>query len=334
MKQFLFAFICLAGTATIAQAQQTPHEIAYNYMRSGDNDNAILVLNKALQQDASSQQLLQDLAMAYFLKKDFAHAKEQVKILLEREDADVISYQIAGNVYKALEEMKDADKMYKKALKKYPHSGPLFNEYAELIADQNPNAAIKLWERGIEADPSYPANYFNAASFYYGTNDKVWTLIYGEIFVNMEPMTDRGKEMRKVLLTVYKERLFNNGSDDGLDNSPFAKAVLDTWNKQSSLTGRGLTVETLTSIRTKFILDWYTKYGTQFPFKLFDYHQQLIKEGMFEAYNQWLFGAAESLSAFDEWARTHATAYKNFTDFQKNRVFKMPAGQFYQVVSK
>lgn len=334
MKHFFFALLCLAGAATIAQAQQSPHDVAFAYMRTGDNDNAILVLTKALQQDAANQQLTQDLAMAYFYKKDYAHAKEQVKILLDKSDPDVISYQIGGNVYKALEEVKEADKMYRKALKKYPHSGPLYSEYGELLSAQKNSAAIKLWERGIEADPAYPANYYNATTYYYATNDKVWALIYGEIFVNMEPMTERSNEIKKVLLVTYKERVFSNPKDDGFDNSPFAKAVLETYGKESALVSKGLTVETLTMIRTKFILDWFSTYGQKFPYKLFDYHQQLIKEGMFEAYNQWLFGALDNLPAFDQWTKTHATAYKNLTDFQRNRVFKMPQGQFYQVVSK
>lgn len=43
--------------------------------------------------------------------------QKQWKVPIDRDDADVICYQIAGNVYKALEEVKECDKMYKKALK-------------------------------------------------------------------------------------------------------------------------------------------------------------------------------------------------------------------------
>ncbi len=50
---------------------------------------------------------------------------------------------------------------------------------------------------------------------------------------------------------------------------------------------------------------------------------------MFEAYNQWLFGTVENLSAYDNWIKAHADAHENFTAFQKNRVFKIPAGQYY-----
>ena len=40
---------------------------------------------------------------------------------------------------------------------------------------------------------------------------------------------------------------------------------------------------------------------------------------MFDAYNQWLFGAAENLTAFQAWTTTHSDDYTRFTDFQKGR---------------
>ena len=44
-----------------------------------------------------------DLVMSFYLKRDYAKAMEGAKVLIDRDDADVICYQIAGNVYKALE---------------------------------------------------------------------------------------------------------------------------------------------------------------------------------------------------------------------------------------
>src|SRR3712207_8182263 len=42
------------------------------------------------------------------------------------------------------------------------------------------------------------------------SKDKVWSLIYGEIFVNMEFLTERATEMKKLLVSAYREKLFNN----------------------------------------------------------------------------------------------------------------------------
>lgn len=297
-------------------------------MKTGDHDNAILVLNKAIQTDPDNEQLIQDLALAYYYKKDFTQAKTYAKKLADRDDADVTSYQIAGTVYRALEETKEAEKVYKKAMKKSPASGALYSEYGEMLWSKNDDGAIKQWEKGIEMDPSYAGNYYHAATYYHFTKNKVWPIIYGEIFVNMEYLTERATEIKKMLLSEYKEKLFLNSTDDKKP-SPFASAVAETFAKQASLTGKGLTVETLTMIRTKFILDWFAKYGDQYPFRLFDYQRQLIREGMFEAYNQWLFGPVENLSQFDQWTKTNAEAYKKFSTFQRNRIFKMPPRQFY-----
>ena len=101
-------------------------------------------------------------------------------------------------------------------------------------------------------------------------------------------------------------------------------------NKQSSLANKGATIENLTMIRTRFILEWFHLYAARFPFRLFDYQRQLIQEGMFNAYNQWLFGTSTNLAAFEHWTKTHTTEYNSFTTFLKSRVFRMPPNQYYQ----
>jgi tetratricopeptide (TPR) repeat protein len=331
MKKILLSLLSITLVLGAFAQEESIKDVARNYMRTGDWDNAILVLNRAIAQEPNNLEYQKDLAMTYYYKKDFARALKQVEPMVDRDDADEAVYQIAGNVYKALEEVKEAEKLYKKGLKKFPKSGPLYSEYGELLWAKQDYNAIKEWEKGIEMAPAFAGNYYNAALFYYYTQDKIWTIIYGEIFVNMEYLTERATEMKKLVLSSYKEKLFNNidaGKEDK-KKTAFAKAVQATYNKQASLVNRGMNAETLNMVRTKFILDWFNTYGKNFPFKLFEYQQQLIKGGMFEAYNQWLFSSVENLPAFDQWTKNNADAYNKFTTFQKGRVFKMPSGQFY-----
>jgi tetratricopeptide (TPR) repeat protein len=328
-------FLLISASMVSAVSAQTPMETARNFMATGDWDNAIVVLNSAIRQDQENLELRKYLVLSYTYKRDFTKALEIVKPLLDRDDLDVQTYQAAGNVYRALAMTKDGEKMFKKALKKFPNSGPLYSEYGELLWDNQDYDAIELWEKGIDVYPSYAGNYYNAASYYYFTKDKVWTLIYGEIFVNMEYLTERATEVKRMLLDTYKQKLFTEpeGKNDKNKND-FSKAVLETFEKQSSLVSRGITIETLNMIRTRFILDWFANYTAKYPFRLFDYQQQLIREGMFEAYNQWLFGPVENLSAFDQWTKTNNEAYASFSTFQKGRVFKMPTGQHYNAQKK
>jgi hypothetical protein len=149
----------------------------------------------------------------------------------------------------------------------------------------------------------------------------------------MESLSERGASMKGLLLQGYKEKLFAEADimkGEEKNKSEFAKAFLQGIGKQSSLTNNGINTETLTMIRTRFILDWYESNAAKFPFKLFDFQRQLLQEGMFNAYNQWLFGASENLAAYDNWTKAHAEEYEAFSKFQKSRIFKMPAGQYYQ----
>jgi Tfp pilus assembly protein PilF len=329
----LFTLFSLAITSFSQDDVKTMHENAKAFMRSGDFDNAAIVLTRALQKEPKSLELQKDLVMSYYMKRDYTKALEGAEALIDRDDADVIVYQIAGNVYKALEEVKDCEKMYKKGIKKFPKSGPLYSEYGELLWATRNYSAIDQWEKGIQVDPAYSGNYYNAALFYFFTKDKVWSVIYGEIFVNMESLSERGTAMKQLLLQAYKEKLFVEADlmkGEEKNKSEFAKAFLQSINKQSNLASKGLTPEVLTMIRSRFILDWYQTYASKYPFKLFDYQRQLLQEGMFEAYNQWLFGAVDNLAAYDSWTKTHVEQYEAFDKFQRNRIFRMPSGQYYQ----
>jgi hypothetical protein len=99
---------------------------------------------------------------------------------------------------------------------------------------------------------------------------------------------------------------------------------------QADLAGTGINAESLTSIRTKFLVSWFEGSAGKYPYKLFDHLQYMLREGLFEAYNQWLFGAASNMTMFQQWSSNNPKKVSDFTYYQKNRVFRMPAGQNYQ----
>jgi tetratricopeptide (TPR) repeat protein len=299
-------------------------------MRQGDYSNASLVLTRALQQDPQNLEISKDLALDYLLQKEFTKGIDIVKPLLERDDADDQAFQIGASLYKGTNDIKEAEKVYKKALKKFPSSGAIYNDYGETLWSQGDITAIKQWERGIEKDPEFSGNYYNSARYYYFSKDKVWSIIYGEIFLNLETFTTRTAEMKTILLESYK-KLYNDpeyfkNTDDKVN---FERAWLEVMNKQSDIAGLGVNVESLTMIRTRFILNWFDQYGKKMPLHLLEYHRLLLQEGLFEAYNQWIFGVAQNLQAYQNWTTTHPQEYNEFSKFQKNRMFKIPKGQYY-----
>src|SRR5215218_336700 len=116
------------------------------------------------------------------------------------------------------------EKVYRKGLKKFPESGPLYNDLGELQWSQQDYDAIKQWEKGIETDPSYSKNYYNAARFYFMSTDKVWSILYGEIFLNMEPMSARAPEIKQLLMDSYKKLFTDTDLEQGSkDKNDFVK---------------------------------------------------------------------------------------------------------------
>lgn len=331
-KLSLFFMLFLAITFARAQDSKQMHENGKIFMRQGDYANAILVLNRALQSDPKNLAITKDLAFSYYLQKDNEKALETIRTIIDNDDADDQVYQIAGNIYKQQEQPKEAEKLYKKALKKFPSSGPLYNDLGELLWSQKNYEAIKQWEKGIEEDPSYSKNYYNAARYYFLTTDKVWSILYGEIFVNMEPLSAKTPEIKQILLDSYK-KLFTDADmeQNNKEKNLFVKRYLQGMSKQMSIAETGINTETLSMIRTRFILEWFNdKNSAKQPFKLFEQQQQLLREGMFEAYNQWLFGPAQNLTAYQSWVNLHSMEADAFNKFQTGRIFKIPTGQYYR----
>ena len=91
-------------------------------------------------------------------------------------------------------------------------------------------SAIDQWEKGIQVDPTYAGSYYNAALYYFYTKDKVWSLLYGEIFVNTWKVLRTGAAaIKQLLLKGYKEKLFAEADlmkGEEKNKSEFAKAFL------------------------------------------------------------------------------------------------------------
>jgi len=331
MKKILSLLLVFNSAFAFAQPADVQQmlETARAFQRQGDYDNAILVLIKATQAVPGNTEVTKELAFTYYIAGQNDKALNEIKKLADAEDADEQVFQIAGNIYKSKQDLKEADKLYKKGLKKFPSSGALYSEYGEVLYLKDPGSAacIATWEKGIEVDPNFSSNYYNACRFYATSGNNLWSILYGEVFVNLESYSTKTIEIKNLLFDTYKQWFLANNNENKA--SAFEQQVTATLNKQNKEASFGLTPEALTSIRTRFILEWYNT-GTERPaFRLFDYQKQLLQDGLFEAYNQWLFGSVVSTAVYQNWVTTHTEENAAFVKFQRGRIFKIPAGQYY-----
>jgi tetratricopeptide (TPR) repeat protein len=316
----------------IAKAQDAKHlhEMGKNYLVEGDYPNAEEMLINAFQKDSLNLSIIKDLTLCLYFEKDFKRALFYINTTFEKGIADDQCYQIEGNIYKEMNQLDEAKKVFAKGIGKYPQNGAFYNELGE-IAEWNHNPeCIIYWEKGIEKDAEYPKNYYNACKYYNAINNNIWCILYGEIYANMDPIGKKTPKIKEMILDSYK-KLFS----DWIKNVPlkeknkFAEKINAILGNQSSMASEGITLSNLMIIRTRFILDWYNDKSEKFPFKLFDFHQKLLKEGLFEAYNQWLFGSSENLVAFQNWTQLHNIEYANFMKLLKSGSFKIAKDQYY-----
>jgi len=336
MKKYYFSFLlvfflCTENSFAQESAAQL-HDNAKAFTQQGDYSNAVLVLKRAEQLAPDDIEIKKDLALNFYLEKENDKALEKIKEVLDMDGVDDQSYQIAGNIYQALGQGPEAEKNYHKGIKKFSSSGALYNDLGQLeIELHNDLLAIDAWENGIKADPSYSTNYYNACKYYYLNGDRVWSIIYGETFLDMEPSGSTSPEIKDLLLDDYKQ-LFADADllKNNKDKNKFTQAFLETMNKQMDVVATGITPESLTMIRTRFVLEWFNTYADKYPFRLFEFQRQLLQDGMFDAYNQWIFGASQNLAAYQSWTTTHSSEYEAFSHFQYGRTFKIPSGQYYK----
>lgn len=316
-----------------ATAQQAEYK---KLIMQGEYVAAEMQLEKALAAAPNDLTLLKDKLFLQFLQRDFAAAIELGKKLSERTDADFQVFQQLGLTYAAIADYKEAEKLYIKGIQRFPTSGVLYADYGAMLQAAGKKAeAIVQWEKGIATDPNYPGNYFYAVKHYALADDWFPVMLYGELFLNLESFSQRTTEIKNLLYESCK-RIFSlpdmlQAIPANRKPSAFEKAVLGNFSKFAPMIREGVTPEILTAIRTRFLLAWMqSDLVKQFPYELFQHLNQLLREGHFDAYHQWLFGMVASPSAYQLWLNSHETEVEKFKKYQRSNLFKIPVGQYYR----
>ena len=334
--KYVFLLLVLVNTVCSLQAQeqtaQVMQENARTLMQGGDFDNAIILFEKAKRKEPNNIDIQKDLCYTNFLKRDFARAVEVGKEMVDNPNADPQAFQILGLAYKAIASYKEAGVLYRKALKKFPNSGVIYNEYAEIYAlDNEIEEAITQWEKGIEVDPGYSSNYYNATLYYIRRGNWLRAAIYGEYFLNLESYSTRTEEIKPQVLIAYKSLLIPGTLQqlkDAKTNSAFEKTLIDVLlNASAGIKTPGM--EELLTIRTRFIIEWISTKQKQFPYRIFEQQQYLLSQGLFEAYQYWMFQPSIPEDQYENWLKKHTKEMEGFKTFQGSRVFKVQVGQYY-----
>lgn len=325
MKHFLrylssFTILLIALQASAQTRWPSPEiEQMYNEARGqltqGNLQQAIMLYSRAIRIAPDVMVLHRDLANAYYLAGYYEEAQKTLEPIIKSGQADEQSFQVMSASYLEQKEDKKARSYLQKGLERYPHSGMLYNQMGKMHEDlQKEEEALTNWLEGIEQDPAYHLNYYDAARTYMRTNKTVWAIIYGELFINLEQQTARANETRTMLLAAYK-RLFNSFAVGDMPKykskekisapTGFEGAVYNTYLKLSPVVSDGFNIENLIMLRTRFMIEWGEENAARYPFTLFKRQDDMLRKGYFDTYNQWLFGKAISPQEYDAWNKFH-----------------------------
>ena len=323
---------------------------AIKLMEGGEIDKSIKLLEEAKKLDPKNINYPYEIAYAHYLDKNYKSAIKILESLTKHANDNDRVHQLLGNSYSMNEQREKAIEAYEKGLKKFPNSGSLYLERGNMeLFIKEYGKALGYYEKGIEVNPSFPSNYYWAARIYCGSDEEVWGMIYGEIFMNIERNTKRTAEISKLLFETYNNEIkitsdssysvsFSKSasinvkslSEPNKMKLPFGIGVYEPTIMFSMIDIKSINLQSLHKLRSNFI-DNYFKNGhnKNYPNILFNYQKEVKEAGQLEAYNYWILMKG-SEDEFGKWRTANKEKWENFVKwFNDNGLKVTDSNKFY-----
>jgi tetratricopeptide (TPR) repeat protein len=329
---FLVPYNLSAQTDSLQKKNNELFRKALQLREDKKTDESGKILTQLVLQQPSGMNYLYELAFHHCIKKEFDIAISKLTPVLDNKNVNDQIYQLLGHIYDVKGQKELAKQTFQKGLKKFPDSGPLYLESAMLpLAAGKYDEALAFIEKGIELDPAFPSNYYYAARIYCNSDDKVWGLIYGEIFMNLERNTYRTLEISKLLYDTYQKSIrftsdstcLVNFSDVGsykITGSGDATKLsmsygLNVYQPVISMSVFGIQKFDLASvcrIRSRFIQYYFSSGANKkYPVILFDYELSMWNNNLLDAYSYWLLQKGNE-KEYLQWKEKNKDAFNAF----------------------
>lgn len=356
------AFFCLLSVSVLAQTETGTKQalvLAQQALELVDKQQlytkALELLAKARKLDPQNPNYIYETAYVYYAQKNYAQAIKELKRITNKGKApDARYYQLLGNAYDLSNQSSKAADAYTDGIKKFPNAGGLYLELGGMAYKSgNNDEAVELWEKGIQNDPSFPSNYYWAAKLYCHSSEKIWGILYGELFMLLEPNAPRAEEMSQLLYSTYQECMVVNpnsswqnwvsfserahmyimlGAGEEGEQTPFQVAVDEVMSNSLKPEMKDKSIADLYQLRLLFLKNWNAKaYNKPYENLVFDWWQQVKDAGFLEAYTYWLFRKGIP-TEFDIWLRYNTTEFKAFLQWYNSHPLKLsPQQRFYRL---
>lgn len=349
-KLIIFILIIVPFYTVLSQSnKEVAKELnteAVKLMDQGEVDKSLELLLKASELDPENIDHPYEMALAYHINKSYAKSIEILESIKNSPNATDLVYVQLGNSYDMNGNREKAFETYQIGIDSFPNSGKFNQELGNIAyAEEEYNKAISFWKDGIKANPNYSTNYYKLAKIFSFTKEKIWTLLYGEQFILLQPGTRRTEEISKLLFQTYQEIhdvetdytsidlltdkgfmiLMENPNDTtriNIRQGPFEGVYAYSFLASSVHFKDKVDFASITEARNTFLHFWFNVEESykSYQIDLFDYQKSMQKNGVFDAYTFWLLSQGNP-EEFQTWYNQNEEKVSEFaTWFDKNRL--------------
>jgi hypothetical protein len=198
-------------------------------------------------------------------------------------------------------------------------------------------AEFKKLEQKALKDYSKPDSYELLATSFGGTTEKVWAVIYGEVYCNLATDSADIDRIGALVYQWYEKSLSKTAkglSADLTESAQGAKSQVpfESQFEMSFLMGASftkdavpLTIQKLAAIRKTQLALWGQKKLPETA--LMRRQEAILSAGHLDAYNYWLFKGARP-EEFKDWLKEHQTQYQAWLDWQGKNKFDIQSPDF------
>jgi len=331
---WVIIFVSVLGSGVSIHAQDIQEhfkEKAENAKAQGNYRDAIIEYEKLIEHNPQNPEYLFQKAMCYYRLGDYNTSIRLSNSLVDQYPFTAKYYRLLGNSYDLQGDYFTALEILEMGNNNIKNTGELYLDLGiiEMIRGDK-FAAINYWEKGIDKAPSFGENYYWAAKHYANTNEKVWVLIYAEIFLNLERSTDRFNEISKLLYDTYVEVLNEKDGDyeiylprSSANNfydiyRAIIRQIIEEGKLLKPVVVNGAISEShlggISQARERFIEIWNESYSTAVTCNLFVYHNDMMRRGLFDSYTHWLMINAKP-KYFMSWQKLNTMSYQKFINW-------------------
>lgn len=361
-KQLIAIMLLIIGSIDLGVAQSKDKKsIAEDYYHAAitacdiekDYDKAYQLMAKAKKLDKQNTTYAYELAYICFLSKRYNKGVKVLEKAIAKYDIQQKEfYYLQADLYLLLSQSDKAESVLQQAIVKFPQEGKMYNLLGGIAYKSgNNDKAVDYWERGIENAPNYADNYYWASILYCNSTEPIWGIIYGELFINLQPNSDKCQEVSDLLYQTFNKHAYYNTARKTQQamfsqwaNDFVMLAMLD-WDKEvlpfRVLINKCFSVpmvkkvddklETFNIMRSYFVEQWYSmNYNTYYQNILFDFQKKLKNNNYLTAYNYWLLRSGNP-ALFDEWYKNNQKYFKQFILwFNENPLELNNSNRFYR----